>query len=103
MLMKLKIKYCGGCNPVTDRKKVVNDVLAILRQHTSVEVTAEQPDILLVMGGCSVCCVDVSQEIAEGKKAVKVGGYLVDYCQTRPAQLAEVVAGKLLDKGEEAG
>ena len=103
MLMRLEIKYCGGCNPLTDRKKVVNDVLNILRQHTSVEVTAEQPDIMLVMGGCPVCCVDVSQEIARGKKAVKVGGYLVDYYQTRPAQLAEVVAEKLLEKGEEAG
>lgn len=25
--MKLLVRYCGGCNPVINRKKIVNEVL----------------------------------------------------------------------------
>ncbi len=89
--MKLRIKYCGGCNPNIDRKKLVDEVLDKLNSITNVEVTNEDADVGIVVGGCSVSCVDLSEIEDQAKNWVIVGGNLVDYYQVSSAQLSERV------------
>lgn len=94
--MKLRIKYCGGCNPNINRKKLVNEVLDKLNAVTEVEVTNEGADVGIIVGGCSVSCVDLSEIEDQAKDWVIIGGNLVDYYQVSPAQLSEEVFQKVI-------
>jgi 4-hydroxybutyrate CoA-transferase len=59
MSVKVRIKYCGGCNPRFDRKYLVTKLRAAFPQIHIVEMHDESPnDIVAVICGCSVACVD---------------------------------------------
>ena len=55
--MRVKVKYCGGCNPRYDRaglvRKVVEDFPAVDVRYGA---TPEISDFVLVVCGCSVRC-----------------------------------------------
>lgn len=55
------VRYCGGCNPRFDR---VAGVEALARACPSVGFRAAEPGreygVLLVVGGCTACCVDLT-------------------------------------------
>lgn len=97
--MKLLIKYCGGCNPSINRKKLVNEVLNSLRSCTDVEITLENADVGLLVGGCSVCCINIDQVRDQASELVLVGGSLVDYVRIPPDQQANKIIQQILTKG----
>jgi len=97
--MKLLIKYCGGCNPSINRKELVNEVLNLLRLHTFVEVTTENADVGLIVGGCSVCCINIDNIKDQASELVVVGGSLVDYAKVPPDQQTVKVMQQVLEKG----
>lgn len=92
--MKLRIKYCGGCNPNIDRTKLVKEVLAALNEKLTVEVVNEAADVGLIVGGCSVCCVNFSEIEDQAKNWVIVGGNLVDHYQVSSDELAKIVTDR---------
>lgn len=94
--MKLRIKYCGGCNPIIDRKKLVDEVINILKDAVDVELVNENADVGLVVGGCSVSCVNLSEIEDQAKNWVIVGGNLVDHYQVSPDKQSAIVAKKIL-------
>lgn len=55
--MKIGIKYCGGCNPGYDRKKLVEKLMS---EHLEVtfEIARENIlyDIVVVINGCRRAC-----------------------------------------------
>lgn len=96
--MKLRIKYCGGCNPNINRTKLVNEVLDILKKKTEVELVNDKADVGLIVGGCSVCCVNLSEIEDQATDWVVVGGNLVDYYQVSTDQLPEIVSERIFNK-----
>jgi hypothetical protein len=98
--MKLYIKYCGGCNPVINRKKLVNEVVSQLKQYTALELTEQGADVGLVVGGCPVCCVNLDEIKAKARSFVLVGGELVNGIKVPPEQQAGVVVQQILKSAD---
>ncbi|MEA1962506.1 MAG: hypothetical protein U9N81_14785 [Bacillota bacterium] len=97
--MKLLIKYCGGCNPSINRKKVVDEVIVKLKQSIDVEIVKENADVGFIVGGCSVCCVNLDEVKDQARELVVLGGDLVDYVQIPPDQLTSEISQQILKKG----
>ena len=60
MIMKIGIKYCGGCNPTYDRTDVVSRLKLHIGQDDIVE-TAKQGinyDIVVLLCGCDKACAN---------------------------------------------
>ncbi|HQE22547.1 MAG TPA: hypothetical protein PLM20_01450 [Syntrophomonadaceae bacterium] len=96
--MKLRIKYCGGCNPIINRSRLVTEVKNELLKTTEVEIVNQDADVGLLVGGCQVCCPNLSQIEDQAKQWVIVGGNLVDYLPVSIDQLPIKIAEKILSK-----
>ena len=96
--MKLRIKYCGGCNPIINRSKLVAAVRKELSKSVDVEVVDKDADVGLLVGGCQVCCPNLSQIEDQARQWVIVGGNLVDHLPVSIDQLPKIVAEKILKK-----
>lgn len=55
--MVIGIKYCGGCNPVFDRRKIV-DMISESYPEVIVEYVTEKNiyEIALIINGCTRAC-----------------------------------------------
>lgn len=60
-MLKIGVKYCGGCNPLYDRVALVKSIEQKL-QGKAVFVAAgtEGVDLILAVEGCSTACADLS-------------------------------------------
>jgi len=58
---KVAVKYCGGCNPTFDRKKIVSQIEKKFEIKTELYNENGIPDILLIVNGCKSECIDISQ------------------------------------------
>lgn len=94
--MKLRIKYCGGCNPIINRSKLVKEVINALSETTHVEIVDNHADVGLLVGGCQVCCPNLSQIEDQAKQWVIVGGDLVDHLPVSIDQLPQKVVNRIL-------
>ena len=59
-MLKVGIKYCGGCNPNYDRVALANYIKNSL--HGRVEFVPrenEDIDLILAVEGCKTCCADL--------------------------------------------
>lgn len=57
MAPKIRVKYCGGCNPRFDRKAITEDIRIVFPQAEVVERHAEAPvDLVTVICGCPASC-----------------------------------------------
>jgi len=97
--MRLRIKYCGGCNPSINRSKLVNQVLDEVRSMTNIEIVNDAADVGLVVAGCPVCCVNVQEIEDQADQWVIVGGNTVDHIQFPVDKLPEITLQKILEKG----
>lgn len=57
---KIGIKYCGGCNPLFDRKKYVQELERENGVPLEIAVEELEYDLIYVVCGCPVCCADIS-------------------------------------------
>lgn len=96
--MKLRIKYCGGCNPIINRSKLVKEVINALSKEVDVEIVDNDADVGILVGGCQVCCPNLSQIEDQAKQWVIVGGDLVDHLPVSIGQLPQKVINKVLAK-----
>jgi len=61
MKPRIRIKYCGGCNPTYDRVALVEDVKMRLEGRvTWVSSDADPCDQVLAVHGCQTACADLS-------------------------------------------
>jgi len=95
--MRLYIKYCGGCNPVINRKKIVDEVVHKLQRRTALELVGDRADIGLIVGGCPVCCVNMDEVRPLARRLVTVGGELVNFVKVPIAQLSEIIVEQILN------
>ena len=60
-MLKVGIKYCGGCNPYYDRMALVKRIER--RLQGKIEIVAlehDQIDMVLAVVGCSTACAELS-------------------------------------------
>ncbi|MDI9479928.1 MAG: hypothetical protein ACOXZ6_00640 [Syntrophomonadaceae bacterium] len=96
--MKLRIKYCGGCNPIINRSKLVAAVRNELSKSVDVEIVDKDADVGLLVGGCHVCCPNLSQIEDQARQWVIVGGDLVDHLPVPTEQLPQIIAERIIQK-----
>lgn len=79
---RLRVKYCGGCNPEIDRGGVVKELEAQIRSagEDVVWVAGDgEADLLLLVQGCARACLEEDHpEIKAGGPSVSVQGARLD-------------------------
>jgi hypothetical protein len=59
--LKIRVKYCGGCNPNYDRPALVKLIKERLGNRVAlVEAEGDTISLVLAMEGCSTACADLS-------------------------------------------
>ena len=90
--MKVGIKYCGGCNPAIDRKRLVKQVMQKMPGNLVYEYfDFTDCDVVLVVNGCSLACAGVPSE----KNVIVVAGSTIDGWDYPEGMLADKVIEKL--------
>ncbi|CAK7005555.1 MAG: hypothetical protein DELT_00219 [Desulfovibrio sp.] len=57
MKKKIRVKYCGGCNPRFDRKAVAAEIRAACPEAEVIESHVDGPvDLVTVICGCPATC-----------------------------------------------
>jgi len=60
-MLRVGVKYCGGCNPEYDRVTLVEQIKERLEGKVSfVLPESEGVDIILAVHGCRTACADLS-------------------------------------------
>ena len=60
-MLKVGIKYCGGCNPYYDRVALVKELKSRLKGKVEfVSAADDDVDFLLAVEGCGTACADLS-------------------------------------------
>jgi transcription antitermination factor NusA-like protein len=60
-MLKVGIKYCGGCNPYYDRVALVKRIKRSLQGKVAfVSAANDDADLVLVVEGCGTACADIS-------------------------------------------
>ncbi len=91
------IKYCGGCNPVVDREKLVQEIKKSLPPEFMLAEnhTHDQWDIGILVCGCLTACADKPDFKNLAQKWIIVAGNSVDHSSVSEKELADIVLRKL--------
>ena len=67
VMLKVGIKYCGGCNPYYDRVALFKTIEDRLKDHVQfVAPDDADSELILVLEGCQTACADLG--LFDGKK-----------------------------------
>lgn len=59
--LKIRVKYCGGCNPGYDRVAIVKLIKERLGNRVALaETETKGISLVLAVEGCSIACADLS-------------------------------------------
>lgn len=91
------IKYCGGCNPVIDRVKLVREIGKRLPQEfiLSEGEDKESWDTGILVCGCPTACAEKPVFKNFARKWIVVAGHSVDRNHAPEKELADIVIAKL--------
>ena len=82
-MLKVAIKYCGGCNPDFDRVAVADEIQASLSGRVEfVSIEAEDIDLVLAIEGCQTACVDLDPFLSRKTYIVKEPGDAQKFVQS---------------------
>ena len=85
------IKYCGGCNPLIDRRIGARD-----RKIAPVTDMSSTPwEIGILVCGCPIACADRPDVRGISKRWIRVGGSTVDLDSIQEDEMASVIVGKI--------
>jgi len=77
-IVKIRLQYCGGCNPEIDRGLLVKrleDVMHSEGIHIQYVSDPETPDIMLLINGCAHACKEEElKKILEPFPSISVQG-----------------------------
>jgi hypothetical protein len=92
------VKYCGGCNPVIDRKKLVREIEQLLPRDLS--LTADRSsgpwDIGILVCGCPTACADKPEIRNAAQRWIVVAGGLLDLDALPEGKMAQAVVQKII-------
>jgi 4-hydroxybutyrate CoA-transferase len=68
--VKIGIKYCGGCNPRYDRKRIAEQLKERFSHSFETADAENEYDLLVVLCGCSSGCAGYSQYKVKSRQVV---------------------------------
>lgn len=95
--MRLTIKYCGGCNPLINRRRIAEKVINNLQTVCKVELVQNEADVILVICGCPAACVDLDNIKNKCGKLILVSGNGVNYLQIPRDRMTEYICQIIWD------
>jgi hypothetical protein len=97
MQVGIGIKYCGGCNPLIDRAKMVCEIRKALPPEYSLttESSSNPWDIGIMVCGCSSACVEKPEIRNLARQWILVAGKSVDLENAPEEKLADIAARKI--------
>lgn len=106
--MRIAVKYCGGCNPVIERTRVVEEIESQLREKKPdwklAPISAGNFDLLLLVNGCSVACTE-EQFKDDGFPVLRIAGELLEGIKTPeqelPGKCVELILQQLTQNEKE--
>lgn len=81
--MKIRIKYCGGCNPRYNRVEIKKKLIEDFPEVEIDSTTDNDIDLVVVLSGCLVSCVNHSD--LNGKEGKFIIRTKEDYPQLKTA------------------
>ncbi len=88
-MKKVRVKFCGGCNPHIDRGKVCRKISELMVGE-GFQFTVEeeaQADLLLLIDGCPTSCNSTEMEIAKSL-VVRIAGESVNMEKVKESDIA---------------
>lgn len=91
------VKYCGGCNPLIDRERIVRDIEKLLAPDSVLtsEQSSKPADKGILICGCSSACAQKPELENIARKWIVVAGKSVDLESLSEEKLADIVVKKL--------
>jgi hypothetical protein len=90
------VKYCGGCNPLIDRAKLVGEIQKALPSEYSLTTESSNPwDIGIMVCGCPSACVEKPEIKNLARQWILVAGKSVDLENAPEEILADIAARKI--------
>jgi len=96
-VLKLRVKYCGGCNPDIDRGAVVERLRKLTADACQeVEWSGDDPDVIVLVNGCPHACLEQDNfPVDRRTMCISVQGTHVDREPVPEGQLHEVIWERL--------
>ena len=98
-MLKIRLKYCGGCNPEIDREEVAGQVERLIRDRGLDAVftaSDEQVHLKLLLNGCPQACLEEDPATFSDKVPfISVQGARLDYRPVPEKSLARAVLAKI--------
>jgi len=87
-MLKVAIKYCGGCNPGYDRVALADYIKNSLHGRAQfVALDSQGIDLVLAVEGCKTCCADLSSLAGKQIRFIAsiedAGSFLQDFIQVQ--------------------
>ena len=91
------IRYCGGCNPIFDRAKLVREIEKLLPPEYSLskDQYSNNWDVGILVCGCLTACADKPDFKNLAREWIIVAGNSVDLDSTTEEKLADIIANKI--------
>ena len=91
------VKYCGGCNPVIDRVRLVSEVGKLLPPEyvLTTDKSSNPWDIGILVCGCSTACANKSAVKNFARQWIFVAGNSVDLNNLQEEKMADIIVKKI--------
>ncbi|MFP4452144.1 MAG: hypothetical protein ACLFNW_12465 [Desulfobacterales bacterium] len=100
-MLKIKIRYCGGCNPEIDRSETAAQLREALKDRAEWTYDPQaEADVTLHLSGCAHACLDEETTSSETGPVVSIQGLRVNRQSVNSEELIFKVAEKLKVFGE---
>lgn len=98
MQVGIGVKYCGGCNPVINRARLIQEIGKLLPPEyvLSAETSSGQWEIGIMVCGCLTACTDKPEVKNIARQWIVVAGNSVDLDNLQEKKIAGVVIKKIL-------
>jgi hypothetical protein len=92
------IKYCGGCNPVIDRSRLVSEIGKLLPPGyiLTTDNSSHPRDIGILVCGCSTACADKPDVKKLARQWIFAAGNSVDLENIPEEKMAGAIVKKIL-------
>jgi hypothetical protein len=96
-MVRIGVKYCGGCNSFINRSKLVREIERLLPRDFSLTTDrSSQPwDIGILVCGCPSACADKPEIRDVARRWIVVAGGLIDLDALPEGKMAEAVVQKI--------
>ena len=102
MTIRIRVKYCGGCNPTYDRVQLGENLKKKLSGMAELVSADNRVDLVLAIQGCETACADLSafpgmrlfSIVDAGHTAIFIKWLKQNYCQEKNASMEKIHDGE---------